>query len=245
MQKLKKNPNIYFLFLFLFGCAGSLLHQFSLVAGLGRGYYSSLQRTGFWLWCLLLLRSAGSRTCRLWSFALPALAHRLRLSGCGAWVQLLLGLWNLPGPGIALLSLALQGGFLATGPPGKPQTIHFKMANFKRKIGVKKGKRKYEIQDSGYFSFGEKEGNGDEEQHKGRCKLLTFHLSCWVAASWVLTILCFIDNIFLRMSFKMHCCSVSHVQLFASPQTAACQVSLSFTISWSFAQAHVPLWLRQ
>ena len=63
--------------------------------------------------------------------------------------------------------------------------------------------------------------------------MLTFHLSCWVAASWVLTILCFIDNIFLRMSFKMHCCSVSHVQLFASPQTAACQVSLSFTISQS------------
>ena len=63
--------------------------------------------------------------------------------------------------------------------------------------------------------------------------MLTFQLSCWVAASWVLTILCFIDNIFLRTCFKMHCCSISHVQLFASPRTAACQVSLSFTISQS------------
>ena len=63
--------------------------------------------------------------------------------------------------------------------------------------------------------------------------MLTFQLSCWVAASWVLTILGCIDNIFLRTCFKMHCCSISHVQLFASPRTAACQVSLSFTISQS------------
>ena len=38
---------------------------------------------------------------------------------------------------------------------------------------------------------------------------------------------------------------LSRVRLFATPWTAARQVSLSFTISWSFAQAHVPLWLRQ
>ena len=29
-------------------------------------------------------------------------------------------LWNLPAPGIKLVSLPLQGGFLTTGPPGKP-----------------------------------------------------------------------------------------------------------------------------
>ena len=28
-------------------------------------------------------------------------------------------MWDLPGPGIELLPLALQGGFLTTGPPGK------------------------------------------------------------------------------------------------------------------------------
>ena len=28
------------------------------------------------------------------------------------------GMWNLPRPGIKLVSPALQGGFLTTGPPG-------------------------------------------------------------------------------------------------------------------------------
>ena len=28
-------------------------------------------------------------------------------------------MWDLPGPGIELLSLALAGGFLTSGPPGK------------------------------------------------------------------------------------------------------------------------------
>ena len=38
----------------------------------------------------------------------------------GAWTQLLHGMWDLPGPGIKLVFLALKGGFLTTGPPGKP-----------------------------------------------------------------------------------------------------------------------------
>ena len=33
-------------------------------------------------------------------------------------------MWNLPGPGIESVSLALQGGFLNTGPPGKPPRAH-------------------------------------------------------------------------------------------------------------------------
>ena len=44
----------------------------------------------------------------------------LRFSSCGPWAQLLLGMWNLPEPGIEPLSSALAGGFLTTGPPGKP-----------------------------------------------------------------------------------------------------------------------------
>ena len=28
-------------------------------------------------------------------------------------------MWDLPGPGLELLSLALAGGFLTTAPPGK------------------------------------------------------------------------------------------------------------------------------
>ena len=38
------------------------------------------------------------------------------LSSCDALVWLLLGMRDLPGPGIELESLALQGGFLTTGP---------------------------------------------------------------------------------------------------------------------------------
>ena len=32
-------------------------------------------------------------------------------------------MWDLPGPGIKLVSLALAGGFLTTGPPGKSYVL--------------------------------------------------------------------------------------------------------------------------
>ena len=38
-----------------------------------------------------------------------------------AQASLLLGVRHLPGPGIEPVSLALQGGFLTTGPSGRPQ----------------------------------------------------------------------------------------------------------------------------
>ena len=41
-------------------------------------------------------------------------------SGCGARAQLTHGMWDLPRPGIKLVSLAFQGVFLTTGPIGKP-----------------------------------------------------------------------------------------------------------------------------
>ena len=46
-------------------------------------------------------------------------ALELRLSGRGAWAQLLLGMCNLPRPGIEPMSPALAWGFLSTEPPGK------------------------------------------------------------------------------------------------------------------------------
>ena len=49
--------------------------------------------------------------------------HRLqtrRLSSCGSWAQLLHGMWDLPGPGLELVSPALAGRFSTTAPPGKP-----------------------------------------------------------------------------------------------------------------------------
>ena len=30
-------------------------------------------------------------------------------------------MWDLPGPGLKPVSLALAGGFLTTAPPGKPE----------------------------------------------------------------------------------------------------------------------------
>ena len=39
-------------------------------------------------------------------------------SSCGVWDLLPLGIWNLPRPGLKLVSPALAGGFFTTGPPG-------------------------------------------------------------------------------------------------------------------------------
>ena len=44
-------------------------------------------------------------------------------SGCEAQAWLLHDTWDLPGPGIKPVSLALTGGLLTTGPPGKPSNI--------------------------------------------------------------------------------------------------------------------------
>ena len=50
--------------------------------------------------------------------------HRLqmrRLSNCGSRAQLLLGMWDLPRPGLEPMSPALAGRVSTTAPPGKPQ----------------------------------------------------------------------------------------------------------------------------
>jgi len=54
---------------------------------------------------------------RLRICSLQALECRLR--GCGTWVPLLLGMWNLLKSQIEPVSPALAGGFLSTVPPGK------------------------------------------------------------------------------------------------------------------------------
>ena len=49
--------------------------------------------------------------------------HKLqmrRLSSCGSRAQLLLGMWDLPRPGLEPASPALAGRFSTTAPPGKP-----------------------------------------------------------------------------------------------------------------------------
>ena len=76
---------------------------------------------GFSLWWLLWLQSTdsvhmGFSGCSSW-------APECRLCSCGAQVQLFHGMWNPPRPGTEPVSLALQGGYLTTGPPGKPSAL--------------------------------------------------------------------------------------------------------------------------
>ena len=42
-----------------------------------------------------------------------------KISHCGAWASSLHGTWDLPRPGIELLSPTLAGEFFTTEPPGK------------------------------------------------------------------------------------------------------------------------------
>ena len=109
---------IYFWLRWVFVAARGL----SLVAV--SGGCSSFHCAGFSLRWLLSLRSAGSRRTGFTSCGSQALERRL--SSCGAQAQLLHGMWDLPGPGLKPVSLALAGGFLTTAPPGKPQNTIFK-----------------------------------------------------------------------------------------------------------------------
>ena len=58
-----------------------------------------------------------------WASAFAAgglsLGSRARLNSCGAWAQLLHGMWELPRTGIEPVSPALAGGFFTTKPTGK------------------------------------------------------------------------------------------------------------------------------
>ena len=49
--------------------------------------------------------------------AAVSLVAEHRLSSCGAWAELLHGMWDLPGLGIEPMSLALAGGFFTPEPP--------------------------------------------------------------------------------------------------------------------------------
>ena len=48
-----------------------------------------------------------------------------RLSNCGSRAPLLRGMWDLPRPGLELVSPALAGRFSTTAPPGKPLHVIF------------------------------------------------------------------------------------------------------------------------
>ena len=88
---------------------------------------------GFSLQWLLLLQSTGSSLTGFssygtwpsvvvargpWSAGSVVVVHWLSCSAA-------CGMWDLPGPGLEPVSPALAGGFLTTGPPGKPGFFFF------------------------------------------------------------------------------------------------------------------------
>ena len=58
----------------------------------------------------------------------PGSKHRL--SSCGAWPQLLHGLWDPPGLVIEPVPPALAGGFLTTEQSGKPKQFALGLVHF-------------------------------------------------------------------------------------------------------------------
>ena len=109
---------IYLLNFFRLWWVFVIAQGFSLVAG-SRGYLS-LPWAGFSLWWLL--HSCGAKALGHMSFSsCSKWAPEHKLSTSGSWAQLLHCIWDLPGPGTEPGSLTLQGGFLTTGPPGKPR----------------------------------------------------------------------------------------------------------------------------
>ena len=89
----------------------------------------------FLLWWLLLFGAGalGVQASVVVAHGLSSCGSRTvecRLSSCGAWAQLLCGIWDLPGAGIEPVSPALAGGFLTTVPPGKSPCIHIKVCMY-------------------------------------------------------------------------------------------------------------------
>ena len=101
-------------------CCPSLTHLFT----------TCTLNTHSFLWLFMCLAVSGVR-CGLWDLRggnAGSLLVARGLPSCGAWLQCLcVGLVDpldprrilVPRPGIELLSPALQGRFLTTGPPGK------------------------------------------------------------------------------------------------------------------------------
>ena len=116
------------LFIFIFGCIGSslLCEGFLQLWRAGATLHHSVRTSpcgvfsccGAWAlgtWAPVVvargLSSCGSQ------------ALECRLSSCGAWAQLLHGMWDLPGPELEPVSPALAGGFLTPASPGQPSVV--------------------------------------------------------------------------------------------------------------------------
>ena len=118
-------------YLFIFGCVGSSL----LCTG-----FVQLRRAGATLCCGARAShcggfsacgalALGTRASVVVARGLSSCGWRAlecRFGSCGAWAQLLRGMWDLPVPGLEPVSPALAGGFLTTAPPGKSRDVLLK-----------------------------------------------------------------------------------------------------------------------
>ena len=79
--------------------------------------FSSSGERGLLSSCSVQLSHRGGFSC---GSQAPGTVLARGLHSCDTQAQLPLGMWDLPRPEIKPVSLALQGGFLTTVPPGKP-----------------------------------------------------------------------------------------------------------------------------
>ena len=128
------------LFVFIFGCAQSLLLFMAFV---------QLQRVGPSLPCGAWtshcdgFSGCGAQALVAWASEVAAYGLsscslqvlKSRLSSCGTWTQSPCNMWNLPRPGIEPLFPALAGKFLSTMPPGKSGKQSLKTKLSLNKVG--------------------------------------------------------------------------------------------------------------
>ena len=90
--------------------------------------FSSCSKWGLFSSCGVRASHCGGFPCGALALGVQgAVAVARGLRSCGAQALLLCSVRDLPGPGIELVSPALQGRFLTTGTPGKPRL--FKLVN--------------------------------------------------------------------------------------------------------------------
>ena len=123
---MKLAKQFFYVYLFISGCAGSLLlcglslvvesrqHSLVVVVVESGGYALVVYQLLIAVSCFRA-RDLGTQigSCSTWSLEHRANSH-------GTWAQLLCCMQGLPGPGIKLVSPALAGRFFTTEPPGKP-----------------------------------------------------------------------------------------------------------------------------
>ena len=145
--KILKHNHLFFfykfIYLFIFGCIGSLLLRGGFLFSCGeRGLlFVAVRRLLIAVASLVVEHGLQVRVVQvhvlqqLWHMGSVVVAQglsscgsralELRLSSCSAQAQLLRGMWDLPGPGLKPVSPALAGRFLTTESPGKPETLFF------------------------------------------------------------------------------------------------------------------------